>query len=275
MLNKLSLSAKELRMTDKDISLTPITRLSMTFDHEMEIDKGGFFDEERYKKYLIMLELAEKKRDGIFKTLFVFDALVAVVLSGKNIKIPGTEIATTDLPAVLECLTVASAFACMFAAISFANWLCYAQVVSQFNIRKARQKAIDPDFLSASDHFVELFLKIFRVPLNIWGADFFIPKRAFKVVSALVLTTIHVSLLVIPMAHIGLVLYSLKSTISLHGWNLPVSGYLAMVLLPNLAGILLPVINSIAFKFYILRGSEPSPNTANQIVPATDLTQRN
>jgi hypothetical protein len=121
-------------MAKNEISLTPITRLSMTFDHELELDKAKLFDEERYKKYLAMLELAEKKRDGTFKSLFLLDALVAVVLSGKDIKITGTDISITDLPAVLECLTVASSFACMFAAISFTNWLCYSQVVSQFNI---------------------------------------------------------------------------------------------------------------------------------------------
>jgi hypothetical protein len=115
--------------------------------------------------------------------------------------------------------------------------------------------------LNASDYFLEMFLKVFRIPMNIWGPDFFVPNRAFKMVSALVSALIGVSLAVLPIAHFVLLFYSIKYSALTHGWSLLISAYVVMVLLPNLLGALVTALNSISFGFSFGRNSVPMEKT--------------
>jgi hypothetical protein len=162
------------------LKLTPITRLSMSFDHELDLDKANLFNEKVYENYISILKLSDKQRDDGLKFVFMVDALIAILLTGNKLSIPWVGVSITNLPAVLEIATLFASVAFFFTAMFFTNAVCYAQVVDQFKIRAARTNAIDPDFLAAADKLFHFPLKIFRSKMNIWGVDFYSPRFGFK-----------------------------------------------------------------------------------------------
>lgn len=162
------------------LHLSPITRLGMTFARELAIDKSGtVFNEARYRGYLAMYAEAIRRRDNLARSVVFGDFLLLILLSGKSIIVPGISLAIIDLPAALEITLVFAAVAFLFASISFFNEQAYLSIVSQFHIRRASQIGVDPDFLLVSDVYQELFLKLYRRKLNIWGIDFLTPGRSY------------------------------------------------------------------------------------------------
>lgn len=229
--------------------LTPITRLSMSFDRELELDKGAQFTEKLYEKYLVTMKQSEQQRDGSLKFVFIVDAVIAVLLTGKNIVVPWMGASTSDLPAVLEIATVLSSISFFFASMFFLNAVCYEQVINQFKIRAARTSAIDPDFLSAGDKLFHFPIKIFRRKMNIWGVDFFLPGLGFIAFSYWIMAvtlTIFVGLLV---AHFALVAYSLWATLNKSGPALIQYVYVVGCALVNLGGLSLFLFSNKAYDF--------------------------
>ncbi len=97
-----------------DIKLTPITRLSMTLDVEMNLDKTNIFNQKTYNSYLEMQKLSEAKLEKLIKSIFLTDALLFWTINGKDWAIPSLGIQVSSIPAVTEILLFASAITFFF-----------------------------------------------------------------------------------------------------------------------------------------------------------------
>jgi hypothetical protein len=158
-----------------------MTRLYAAFDLELKIEKQGILKGLR-EKYIVRLRVAEQKRDSLLRAIFLLDATIAILISGKSLKVPFFDLATSDLPAILEIVTATSAIAVIFFAIAFINWASYDTIVNQFAISESQLSAIDPDFIQAADRHTELTLNLLRAKFNIWGIDFHEPRKRVSII---------------------------------------------------------------------------------------------
>src|SRR5690606_25310908 len=110
------------------------------------------------------------------RSVFILDSAVAVLVSGKSLTIPILDVATSDLPAILEIVTALSAVAAVFTAVAFVNWAAYDAIVNQYAVRDSKN-VLDPEFIQASDKHMEFTVKLLRSKFNIYGVDFFHPGR--------------------------------------------------------------------------------------------------
>lgn len=163
------------------INLTPSVRLRMTVQHEMTLDPDGvIFNDDLYNKYLRMHSECLRRQEALIRNTVLVDAALALLLYGKNVTIPGTSLGIQDIPAAVEVFTILSAFSFLMLSISFLNAQCYMAIIEQFNVKKARPYEVDPEFLTAADTHSELYLKIFRSKLNIYGIDFFEAGKGYR-----------------------------------------------------------------------------------------------
>jgi hypothetical protein len=176
---------------------------------------GSLYDETRYRAYLKMLETATTKRDTIFRSLIIIDSILVIIALGQPVQIPALAISLDKLPAVVEILLLVGAMGFYFTVVTFQDWLIYAQISEQYYISKVKFTGVDPGFLTASDRYMDLHLKMISLPrVNIWGKDFDVPgkgARAFFRFHHLVMLTI---LLSYPVAHFLSVYLGLKASAS-------------------------------------------------------------
>jgi hypothetical protein len=137
-------------------------------------------------------------------------------------------------------------------------------IIDQFGIRASETHAIDPDFLNASFHRDELFLKIFRPKMNIWGPDFYEAQTPFKILWRCFMALTALSLLAIPIVHYLIILIAIFFS---HIWELSWIIYvpfIASVLAPNIAGLMVLIFLNKPFNFKILDPGEP-PATLGRV----------
>ena len=239
------------------LKLTPVVRLMMTMDNEIALDKNGVFNDQVWKQYLATTEIAEKQRDSMTKSLLTIDALLAILLSGKNLKLPVIDTSLVDLPACREVLTILSSILLMFTVVYFINAQCYSLLADQFAKRRAATDAIDPDFVSAADKYFHFALKIFRPKLNIWGPDFYSPRRSFTVFSTAINFFIAAVFILFPTAHFCLVGYSFYQTISTYDLNFFIATYCVICSVINFLSIAIWIGSSTSFEFDVLQPINP------------------
>ncbi|WP_416065330.1 hypothetical protein ACK9YZ_00695 [Rhizobium sp. ZK1] len=233
-------------MDDFFLNLSPNVRMRLTVAEEMALDdEEKIFTEELYQKYLGMHRQALSRQDATLKTLVLADAGLAMLLFGKNIAIPGTTIGIQDIPAAIQVLTALASLAFFTLSQSFLNAQLYLAIVEQFAIRRAKVKGIDPDFLVAADSLSELYLKVFRRKMNVWGVDFFEPSKSYigfyTAMTMLMLLTWSGILIL----HLAIIFFGLK--VSFAPSLLPVA-FCAFIALMHAVGILLNVSPSFDFK---------------------------
>lgn len=227
------------------LKLSPNVRLRMTFEREMSLDdEGSIFTTELHQKFISMHGRALTRQDALLKGTFVGDALLALLLFGKNITIPGTSIGIQDLPAAVEVLTIFASFSFMMLSLNFVNTQAYQAIVEQFTIRQARTKNIDPDFLTSADVFTELYLKIFRREMNIFGPDFFDAGWGFRVFYGCLLFLMGTAMLSVLLLHLSVVAYGVWTAFA---WNWISPVFCVAVILMNVVGILVNLAPSFAF----------------------------
>lgn len=238
--------------TEHSIRLSPITRLSMSLDLEMNLDKSSaIFNEERYLRYLAMLAEAAKRREALSKSLVLADFLTLMVISGKNVIIPGTDMKLLEFPGAMQSTMLFASLSFMFLCTSFFNEQSYQAIVSQFSIRKGKRTALDPDFISASDTFLEFYLKIYRKKLNIWGDDFFTPKSRFLTFFGMLTLSIILSFTVLVLFHFILIGVAIQAAHSSAGWDPITTACSAFAILANLSGLLVVATMNKDFDFDI------------------------
>jgi len=195
-------------MTDNDfhLKLSPNVRLRMTIQREMDLDpENELFNEALHQKYIQMHGRALDKQEATMKSVILTDALLALVLSGKSLTIPGTSLEISDIPAAVEVLTVLASLSFMSLCLAFINTQAYLAIAQEFTNRIAQKKFVDPDFLSAAHMPTELYEKIFRLKMNIVGSDFFEAGRGFGLFYPTAMKLMLVSFLSLIVLHMSLV----------------------------------------------------------------------
>lgn len=190
--------------------LNPATRIRLAFSRELAIDKDGEdFTAARYHSYLDMLREANKKQENSARTVAVLDIVLAIFVNGGNVPIPGIGATLAQLPVAQTTLAIVSSFAFLLLGIAFLNAQLYVgitQVYAKERIMKSRD--LDPDFLTASDAFTELWLKSTRPKMNTSGVDFFTPGLAYKLVYGSVYSLSVIAIIAIGAMHFSLCIYS-------------------------------------------------------------------
>lgn len=242
-------------MNDR-INLSPLTRLTMTFDRELDLDSAGALGDEAYAGYKEQHQNSIAKRDSMAKSLVLVNTVLFLLINGKGWKIPGMEADISTLPAIKEIVLLYSSLCFFFLCITFVNEQCYAGLVGQYGIRKSRASSIDPDFVNASKFHYDFYLKIYRAKMNIWGVDFFESRRPFTVFSgAIVAMTVGI-LLLFPVIHFLLIfLAALKIT----GNDWIVWGkvfYFSVIALINISGFVMVWAMLKDFSFDIFKSKE-------------------
>ncbi|MER8775778.1 hypothetical protein [Mesorhizobium sp. M0977] len=233
-----------------EMRLSPMTRLYAAFDLELKIDKLGILKNLR-GRYVERLNVAEGKRDSILRALFLLDAIIVVLISGKSLNIPLLNITTADLPGILEIATATSAIAAIFFAIAFINWAAYEAIVSQFAIREAEPSFVDPDFIQAAEKHTELTLKLLRTKFNIWGVDFHEPGQEFVLYSRIMNGLFTALFILFPILHYILTGMSFIETFNRNEIGLVYIIYFGIVILANVLAVLLLIGIYHDFRFLV------------------------
>jgi len=86
----------------ENIKLTPLTRLTMTFDHELKLDSEGLLRGEVFEGLVENLKIAVHRRDQMLKALVISNSVLFLLLNGHGWRIPGFDLDIASLPAVVE-----------------------------------------------------------------------------------------------------------------------------------------------------------------------------
>ncbi len=163
------------------LALSPNVRLRMSIAEEMRLDtENQVFTDDLQAKYISMHHEADRQQQTSIRGLLLADVGLALILFGKNLKIPGTDLGIQDIPAAMEVLTVFASFCFLVFCQAFANAQSYQAILEQFSIRKAVKLGIDPDYLTYGDVLSQVYLKAFRTEMNNFGRDFFTPGRRYR-----------------------------------------------------------------------------------------------
>lgn len=230
------------------LNLSPNVRFRMTVDHEMDTDKDGvIFNETLREKYVGMHRIALERQNGQLKTVVLADGALALILNGGSITIPGFNISLKEIPAAIETLTAFSAFGFLMLSLSFLNAQFYQAVIEQFSVRIARKVGVDPDFITAGEIFMELYVKAFRSKLNIHGIDFFEAGRGYRIYYSTVMFLLVSAVLSIVALHFMVVGGGVLASFS---WDWPRFFFCCAILLVSVVSLVANLL--IRFSFDIL-----------------------
>lgn len=219
------------------LEIGPNVRLRLTVAEEMRLDADAeIFTDELHSKYIAMRNEADRQLQLNLKGVGYADIGLCLLLFGKNLKIPGTDFGLQDIPAATEVLTAIASFCFLWLCQAFANSQCYMAVIDQFSIRRALKKGIDPDFVTYGDVFSQIFVKVFRTKMNIYGSDFFVPRKRYRMFYGVVLTLVVLSWLTVITLHCIVVGAGVWNSIGHHWYWWPFAG--AMLLL-HVTGIVM------------------------------------
>lgn len=217
----------------------------MTFEREMSLDDDGtIFNDTLHQKYLEMHNRALAKQEALLKTTLLSDGLLALLMFGKSVTIPGTSIGFQDLPAAVEVLTVFASFSFMVLSLAFMNAQAYQAICDQFTNRLAAKKGIDPDFISSAYTSTELYLKLFRAKMNIFGEDFFDAGRGYKIFYSGLSFLLSIAMLSVLLLHLSVIGYGVWKSFATNWISVL---FCISVSLMSLAAILVNVAPSFDF----------------------------
>ncbi len=144
---------------------------------------------------------------------------------------------------------IVASLAFYFMSTTFVTSQAYGAIVDEFGKKKANNAVIDPDFVNASKHYFEFFLKVFRPKMNIWGVDFFEPGKGFSRFCRLVNFLNGAILIMFPILHFTLIVFAASYTLGseLH-WLLK-SAILIAVVVINFTALVISLGAQIDFEF--------------------------
>lgn len=236
-----------------DLSFSPNIRLRMTLAREMDLDPNGeVFSDDLYSRYLAMLGTANARQEGLIRSLTFTDVGLAILLMGKSITIPVLNIGLSELPAAREALSILASLGFLFLCLAFHNLQYYTAVVEVFAQKRVSSKEIDPDFVAAAYTYTEWFVKLYRNRMNIWGVDFFLPGRGYRLYYGALAILLTLSILGMVLVHFALIGWAAYGT-ALNGWAFVL--YITVMIAINLTGIMVAVTPS--FEFNLPNGEAP------------------
>lgn len=232
-----------------DLQFGPNVRLRMTVAEEMRLDTNReVFTDDLQAKYVSMHQEAEKQQQASLKGLVIADIGLALLLFGKNVRIPGTDLGIQDIPAATEVLTVAAAFYFLVLCQAFANTQCYHAIIEQFSNRRALKFGIDPDYVTYGNVFSQVYLKAFRTQMNVFGRDFFVPRKRYRTFYGLVMVLLILSWTSILFVHLTVVAAGIWNSIGPVWLWWPFAG--AMLLL-HLTGVVMNLFLDFGFEAHL------------------------
>lgn len=247
------------------LSQCPNVRMRMTIDREMELDpEGKIFSPQLYQAYLAQHKIALQKQDGILRSIVLVDGILALFIGGQSIIVPGINLSLKDIPAAQEIMAVLSSFAFMMLCLTFANAQLYEAITQAFSKRAASKLGVDPDFLSAADTYTELFLKVFRTKMNIWGPDFYVPTRSFRLYYGLLTFLVGLSIFAMIGAHFCIVAFAIWPA---GPWSTVPIILAVITLLMNLTGVL--AVSGKSFPFEVPEFTQSTPPDTPEADPLT------
>lgn len=156
------------------LKLSPNVRMRMTVQQEMKLDPDGeIFNEQLHERYLGKHREAAEKQLALSKSWLYSNMALAILLFGKDFKLPVVGMNLSDIPAAIQVITFVSSISFLFMSFAFLNAQLYEAIAQQFDIRKASKLGVDADFLSAANIYTELWLKAFSREMHHGGLDFF------------------------------------------------------------------------------------------------------
>lgn len=246
----------------EEIKLTPLTRLTMTFERELALDKGGLLRGTTMEGLMQNHSVAVQRRDQMIKSVAISNGVLFLLLNGHGWKIPGFELDIASLPAVVELSALYVSVAFLFLCIAFVNEQCYQGIINQYGISDSSPSQIDPDFINASKQFTELFLKIYRPKMNTWGIDFFVSRTPFKIFAGALVGLVIFVLCLFPLLHL-LMLWGAADRILENQWSFwGQISFIAMLALINLAGFIMVIFLLKDFSFDLPQPTNPPDQQA-------------
>jgi hypothetical protein len=233
------------------LKLTPLTRLTMAFDAELNLMAAPQKEEVLASKYLERVHDATVRRDSTLKGIFILDALLAIATSGKNVSIPGVGISMADVPALMEVLIGMVSIAAYICSQSFMNCLCYSQIHQVFSNRIAKRYEVDPDMLELAAITSEPTLKMLRAKLNIWGPDWHTPTKPFRLVAKLYDIGNNLFFLMLPLLHCLLMFHAVMRVVSTSDIGVTHVVFFAWVTVAHMLALLVWVVPMLGFTFTI------------------------
>lgn len=201
------------------LKLSPNARLRMTLEQEMLLDpERSIFNDRLRAQYLEMHKEAVKRQEAISKTLVYTDIALAMLLFGKNIKIPGLDIGISDIPFGLQAFALLSSISFLFLSYAFLNSQLYHAIIEIFDQRDARSNGIDPDFITSATVYTELWLKVFRKKMNFFGVDFYEASKAYLAFFGITFSVGIVAMLSLLLLHLSAIGYALWITWANEYW---------------------------------------------------------
>lgn len=183
----------------------------MTLEQEMLRDPDRtIFNAELRSKYLEMHKEASRRENSIAKRLVYTDIALAMLLFGKNVKIPTLDMGISDIPFALQALTILSSISFLFLSYAFLNSQLYQAIIEVFDQRDVKPKRIDPDFLTSATLYNELWLKVFRKKMNIFDLDFYEASKAYVIFFGAAFTIGVLALFSLLVLHLSAVGYALR-----------------------------------------------------------------
>ena len=186
----------------------------------------------------------------MLKGLMLYDALIVLLVFGKNVKIPGVGLNLTEIPAALEVVTFAASLSFLFLAVAFLNHNLYGLVADAISRKRLGAEAIDSDFITGADKRVDFYLKILRQKFYIYGIDYFAPGRGFKIMGRIIMLIIFACVVSMLLVHFGCIILSVKQSIA-NGIGWLEICYLSFVAVAHLGGLLLFFMPYVSFEFSI------------------------
>lgn len=228
-----------------DLPMGPNVRLRMTVAEEMRLDtKFEVFTDDLETKYVSMFQEAEKQQQGALRGVVFADIGLALLLFGKNLKLPGMDLGLRDIPAAIEVLTVAASFGFLVLCQNFANTQCYQAILEQFSNRKALKLGIDPDFLTFGNILSQVYLKAFRAKMNHFSSDFFVPRSRYRNFYGFVMLLLGLSWASILVLHLAVVASGVWHSI---GPIWPWWPFAGAILVIHLTGVLMNLFLDFSF----------------------------
>lgn len=187
-------------MAKKTIKLSPIERLVYSLEKEVALDKFGVYSIELLNEYIATQVKVQEKFDRLIKSLAASQVFAFAVLVDVEIDFLGATFSSRGDLSLLLALGLLSV-GVFITATTFVTNQCYMAVIHRMSRMVVDSDVMDPDFYTAAKIPNDLFLKIFRGKLNIWGEDFYSSGGSFMLFSWVVHALLMVALCVIVLAH--------------------------------------------------------------------------
>jgi len=234
-----------------ELKFTPYTRIMMTFAEEIEQSPEAFLRQEVIDGYVTQLAGVEIRRDNALKAFVVSDLILAFMLAGNDFRIPYLDKAASEIPVILEALTMFSSFSLMILCHTLFIHTAYGLCLGILSGKSIKSDNTDSDLIKASKTYFDFAVKAFSRDFHPSGKDFFKPGIGYIFAARAMSAAITIVLIFIPILHAYLIWSSFKVTFAEFNGSIAYFLYFSVTTLMNIIGILLVALPSMSFRFTV------------------------